>query len=36
MTENIVLIGFAAAGAPGFSVPANLCAVGFFVGGAGA
>jgi uncharacterized membrane protein YoaK (UPF0700 family) len=34
MTGNIVLIGFAAAGAPGFSVWANLCAVGFFVAGA--
>jgi uncharacterized membrane protein YoaK (UPF0700 family) len=34
MTGNIVLIGFAAAGAPGFSVLANLCAVAFFVGGA--
>jgi uncharacterized membrane protein YoaK (UPF0700 family) len=34
MTGNIVLIGFAVAGAPGFSVLANLCAVGFFIGGA--
>jgi uncharacterized membrane protein YoaK (UPF0700 family) len=34
MTGNIVLIGFAVAGAPGFSVLASLCALGFFVGGA--
>jgi uncharacterized membrane protein YoaK (UPF0700 family) len=34
MTGNVVLIGFAVAGAPGFSVLANLCALGFFLGGA--
>ncbi len=34
MTGNVVLIGFAAAGAPGFSVAASLCALGFFVVGA--
>ena len=34
MTGNVVLIGFAAAGAPGFSVAASLCALGFFLGGA--
>ena len=34
MTGNVVLIGFAAAGAPGFSVLASLCALGFFLGGA--
>jgi uncharacterized membrane protein YoaK (UPF0700 family) len=34
MTGNVVLVGFAAAGAPGFSVPANLCALGCFVVGA--
>ncbi len=34
MTGNVVLVGFAAAGAPGFSVPANLCALGCFAGGA--
>ena len=28
MTGNVVLIGFAAAGAPGFSVAASLCALG--------
>jgi len=34
MTGNVVLIGFAAAGAPGFSFMASLCALGFFLGGA--
>ena len=34
MTGNVVLVGFAAAGAPGFSVTASLCALGFFLGGA--
>jgi uncharacterized membrane protein YoaK (UPF0700 family) len=34
MTGNIVLIGFAAAGAPGFSFLASLCALGTFVVGA--
>ncbi len=34
MTGNVVLIGFAAAGAPGFSVAASLCALGCFLGGA--
>jgi uncharacterized membrane protein YoaK (UPF0700 family) len=34
MTGNVVLIGFAVAGAPGFSVLASLCALGFFFGGA--
>ncbi len=34
MTGNVALIGFAAAGAPGFSVTASLCALGFFLGGA--
>jgi uncharacterized membrane protein YoaK (UPF0700 family) len=34
MTGNVVLIGFAAAGAPGFSFVASLCALGFFLGGA--
>ena len=28
MTGNVVLLGFAAAGAPGFSVAASLCASG--------
>ena len=32
MTGNVVLVGFAAAGAPGFSVAASLCALGFFLG----
>jgi uncharacterized membrane protein YoaK (UPF0700 family) len=36
MTGNVVLVGFAAAGAPGFSVQANLCALGCFVIGAAA
>ena len=30
MTGNVVLIGFAAAGAPGFSMAASLCALGAF------
>ena len=34
MTGNVVLIGFAAAGAPGFSMAASLCALGFFLVGA--
>jgi uncharacterized membrane protein YoaK (UPF0700 family) len=34
MTGNVVLVGFAAAGAPGFSVLANLCALGCFIVGA--
>ena len=34
MTGNVVLIGFAVAGAPGFSVPASLCALGVFLVGA--
>jgi uncharacterized membrane protein YoaK (UPF0700 family) len=34
MTGNVVLIGFAAAGAPGFSMTASLCAVGAFILGA--
>ncbi len=34
MTGNVVLIGFAAAGAPGFSFTASLCALGCFLGGA--
>jgi uncharacterized membrane protein YoaK (UPF0700 family) len=34
MTGNIVLVGFAAAGTPGFSVVASLCALAFFVAGA--
>jgi uncharacterized membrane protein YoaK (UPF0700 family) len=34
MTGNVVLVGFAAAGAPGFSVAASLCALGCFLGGA--
>jgi uncharacterized membrane protein YoaK (UPF0700 family) len=34
MTGNVVLIGFAAAGAPGFSMAASLCALGAFLVGA--
>ena len=34
MTGNVVLIGFAAAGAPGFSMAASLCALGGFLAGA--
>jgi uncharacterized membrane protein YoaK (UPF0700 family) len=34
MTGNVVLIGFAFAGAPGFSVTASLCALGCFLVGA--
>ena len=34
MTGNVVLIGFAIAGAPGFSVPASLSALGCFLVGA--
>ncbi len=35
MTGNVVLVGFAVAGAPGFSVAASLCALGTFLAGAG-
>jgi uncharacterized membrane protein YoaK (UPF0700 family) len=34
MTGNVVFVGFAAAGAPGFSLSASLWALGGFVGGA--
>jgi uncharacterized membrane protein YoaK (UPF0700 family) len=34
MTGNVALIGFAAAGAPGFSVAASACALGCFFAGA--
>jgi uncharacterized membrane protein YoaK (UPF0700 family) len=34
MTGNVVLIGFAAAGAPGFSMAASLCALACFLAGA--
>jgi uncharacterized membrane protein YoaK (UPF0700 family) len=34
MTGNVALIGFGIAGAPGFSVAASLCALGFFLAGA--
>ncbi len=34
MTGNVALIGFAVAGAPGFSVTASLCALGAFLAGA--
>ena len=34
MTGNVVLIGFAVAGAPGFSIAASLCALGTFLAGA--
>ena len=34
MTGNVTLVGFAAAGAPGFSVAASLCALGGFLAGA--
>jgi uncharacterized membrane protein YoaK (UPF0700 family) len=34
MTGNVLLIGFAAAGAPGFSVAASLMALGAFLAGA--
>jgi uncharacterized membrane protein YoaK (UPF0700 family) len=34
MTGNVVIIGFAAAGAPGFSVPASLTSLGLFLVGA--
>ncbi len=34
MTGNVVLVGFGLAGAPGFSVPASVCALGLFVLGA--
>ena len=34
MTGNVTLVGFGIAGAPGFSVGASLCALGFFLAGA--
>ncbi len=34
MTGNIVILGFAAAGAPGFSVPASLTSLALFLAGA--
>jgi uncharacterized membrane protein YoaK (UPF0700 family) len=34
MTGNVVLVAFGLAGAPGFSVAASVCALGFFVAGA--
>jgi uncharacterized membrane protein YoaK (UPF0700 family) len=34
MTGNVVVLGFAAAGAPGFSVPAGITSVGAFLVGA--
>ena len=34
MTGNVVVLGFAAAGAPGFSVPATLTSLGVFLVGA--
>ncbi len=34
MTGNVVVLGFAAAGAPGFSVPATLTSLGAFLLGA--
>jgi uncharacterized membrane protein YoaK (UPF0700 family) len=34
MTGNVVLVAFGLAGAPGFSVTASVCALGFFVAGA--
>ena len=34
MTGNVLLIGFAAAGAAGFSLTASLCALGAFLAGA--
>src|SRR3984957_9256669 len=34
MTGNVLLIGFAVAGAPGFSMAASLCALGAFLAGA--
>lgn len=34
MTGNIVVLGFAAAGAPGFSIPASLTSLGTFLVGA--
>jgi len=34
MTGNIVVLGFAAAGAPGFSIPATLTSLGSFLAGA--
>jgi len=36
MTGNVVLLGFAAAGAPGFSVAASLVSLGSFLVGAAA
>jgi uncharacterized membrane protein YoaK (UPF0700 family) len=34
MTGNVVVLGFAAAGAPGFSIPASLTSLGAFLVGA--
>ncbi|HSS69551.1 MAG TPA: YoaK family protein [Casimicrobiaceae bacterium] len=34
MTGNVVFLGFAVAGAPGFSIPASLIAIGAFLAGA--
>jgi uncharacterized membrane protein YoaK (UPF0700 family) len=34
MTGNVVILGFAAAGAPGFSIPASLASLGSFLVGA--
>ncbi len=34
MTGNVVFLGFALAGAPGFSIPASLIAIAAFLGGA--
>src|ERR1700685_3934328 len=34
MTGNVVVLGFAAAGAPGFSIPASLTSLGAFLAGA--
>jgi len=36
MTGNVVILGFAAAGAPGFSIPASLASLGSFLVGAAA
>jgi uncharacterized membrane protein YoaK (UPF0700 family) len=36
MTGNVVLLGFAVAGAPGFSIPASLASLGSFLVGAAA
>ncbi len=34
MTGNVVILGFAVAGAPGFSIPASLASLGSFLAGA--